>query len=221
VHREQARILGHLPELLDSVRPEAGPPGDPAPLLEASRSLVLRCEAFLTELLDATTSRDLMLAVVELEKRNQILGELVVTVGEQLGGPWRSLGTEAAANERLRVLLAALIESEHVLLLTMADAAEAQASHGDAADLELLVTVSADRSEAMDALRRRIGGETSLTAAQHNLLYAATALFERVLWLVHRYVVLLGSSSKARVPGGETATDPVESADAINPQSVH
>ncbi|MGQ0501924.1 MAG: Na/Pi cotransporter family protein [Panacagrimonas sp.] len=208
--REQARIFGHLPELLDMARPEAGPPRDPAPLLEASRSLVLRCDVFLTELLDATTSRELTLAVVELEKCNQILNELVATVGEQLGGPWRSLGSGGAANERLRALLMALIESEHFLLLTAADAAQAHANDGDAADVELLVTVSGDRSKAMDALRHRVAGEIHLTAAQHSLLYAATALFERAVWLVHRYALLLGGNAKPRIAGGRMATGAVD-----------
>lgn len=190
VRREQARVFAHLPELLDRTRPAA----EAAPLLEACRSLVRRCEMFLTELLDATTSRDLMLAVLGLEKRNQLLGELVTTVDQQLAGPYAGLdaGARAGTDDRLGSLLAALVESQHALLLTAAEALEHDGPESSDDDIAVLLALSGDRSEAMDRLRRRVAGETRLTAAQHDRLYAATALFERTVWLVRRYALLLG-----------------------------
>jgi phosphate:Na+ symporter len=199
VRREQARIFARLPLLLDSVRPDAvGPEADYGALLDASRNLVARCEVFLTELLDATTSRELMLAVLQLEKRNQLLGELVDTVDRQLSAPYRNL--VSADRDRLHGLLEALVESQHALLVTAADALDHEAGRVEdgqaggvpAEDVAMLLSLSGDRSETMDALRRRIAAETSLTAEQHDTLYAATALFERTVWLVRRYALLLG-----------------------------
>lgn len=200
VRREQARIFGHLPRLLDSTRPEAGPPVDPGPLLEASRILVARCEAFLTELLDATSSRDLMLAVLQLEKRNQLLGELVATLDQQLAGPYRTLES-GTATDRVFALIQALVESQHALLLTAAEALDHEgADGGPAEDVAMLLALSGDRSEAMDELRRRVSGETRLSAAQHDTVYAATALFERTVWLVRRYTLLLAREDAAASP---------------------
>lgn len=199
VRREQARIFARLPLLLDSVRPDSvrpdavGPEADYGALLDASRNLVARCEVFLTELLDATTSRELMLAVLQLEKRNQLLGELVDTVDRQLSAPYRNL--VSADRDRLHGLLEALVESQHALLVTAADALDHEAGEVGgvpAEDVAMLLSLSGDRSETMDALRRRIAAETSLTAEQHDTLYAATALFERTVWLARRYALLLG-----------------------------
>jgi phosphate:Na+ symporter len=192
VRREQARIFGFLPVLLDSVRPEAAPADNPGPLLEASRKLVGRCESFLTELLDATTSRDLMAAALQLEKRNALLGELVEAVGEQLEVPLQGSGSAAEPDRRLSALLRALVESQHALLLTAVDALEEEAANGGADDeVAVLLALSGDRSETMDALRRQVAQETRLTAVEHNTLYAATALFERMVWLVRRYSLLI------------------------------
>ena len=192
VRREQARVFGHLPMLLDSLRPEATVQGDPGALLEASRNLVARCEVFLTDLLDATSSRDLMLAALQLEKRNQLLGELLGTVGEQLDDPGPDPEEPAGPDGRLPALLRALVESEHALLATAADALEREALEGRAEDdVAVLMALSGDRSETMDELRRQVAQETRLTAAEHNALYAATALFERVVWLVRRYTLLI------------------------------
>lgn len=189
VRREQARIFRHLPDLLDAVRPDAAPVAEAGALLDASRNLVARCEGFLTELLDATSSRELMLAALQLEKRNQLLAELVETVDQQLAGPYR--GLKDAGDDRLGVLLGALVESQHVLLMTAVDTLEGE-TDGDDDDVALLLAISGDRSEAMDGLRRRVAGETRLTAAEHEALYAATALFERAVWLVRRYALLIG-----------------------------
>jgi len=189
VRREQARVFGHLPVLLDTVRPEGRTVLDPVALIEASRSLAARCESFLSELIDATTSREVMLSALTLQKRNQILIELIDTADQQLQGPYRNLVDGATLHEgRLAGLLLALAEGQHVLLLTAVDAIAEEALE----EVTLLLSLSGDRSQTMDGLRRRIASEAQLTAAQHDTLYAATALFERTAWLIRRYALLLG-----------------------------
>lgn len=192
VRREQARVFGYLPVLLDAVRPEGRPDSEPAALLEASQSLAARCDGFLSELLDATTSREVVLSALALQKRNQILIELIDTTDQQLQGPYRSLAEDEAkgrarGEDRLSGLLLALAEGQHVLLLIAIDALADEAPE----DVALLLSLSGDRSHAMDGLRRRIAAETRLTAAQHDTLYTATALFERTAWLIRRYALLL------------------------------
>lgn len=197
VRREQARAFSYLPVLLDSVRPEADSAGDAGALLEACRKLVERCDSFLAELLDATSSRDLMAAALQLEKRNALLGDLVEAVGEQLAIPLQDRA-EAAGPHRLPVLLRALVESQHALLLTAVDALEQEVANGGADDdVAVLLALSGDRSETMDTLRRQVAQETRLTAAEHNTLYAATALFERMVWLIRRYTLLIARAEES------------------------
>lgn len=197
VRREQARAFSYLPVLLDSVRPEADSAGDAGALLEACRKLVERCDSFLAELLDATSSRDLMAAALQLEKRNALLGDLVEAVGEQLAIPLQDRA-EAAGPHRLPALLRALVESQHALLLTAVDALEQEVANGGADDdVAVLLALSGDRSETMDRLRRQVAQETRLTAAEHNTLYAATALFERMVWLIRRYTLLIARAEES------------------------
>jgi len=211
VLREQAGIFAHLPTILDSVRPEASPEVGAPVLLETCHALVARCETFLTELLDATSSRGLMLTALQLEKRNQLLGELVATLDQQLSGPYRTIDRRAAerqaggqsgagqpADGRLAALLRALVESQHALLATAADTLAHEADDAGAPDdVAMLLALTGDRSEAMDDLRRRVAGQTTLGAADHDALYAATALFERTVWLVRRYALLIGREETA------------------------
>jgi len=124
----------------------------------------------------------------------------VTTVDQQRAGPYARLdadadagaGAESATDDRLGSLLAALVESQHALLLTAAEVLGHEGLQATDDDIAVLLALSGDRSEAMDRLRRRVAGETRLSAAQHDRLYAATALFERTVWLVRRYALLLG-----------------------------
>ena len=201
VRREQARVFAHLPALLDVARPDATAPTEPAARLEACRTLTARCEGFLADLLDATSSRELLMAVLRLEKRNQLLGELVTTLDQQLSGPYRGLRLRPAGEDRLPGLLLALVESQHALVLTAADALEQETESGaHPDDIAVLLALSGDRSDAMDQLRRRVAGETRLSPGDHDTLYAATALFERTVWLIRRYALLLDREPTAVAP---------------------
>ncbi len=201
VRREQARVFAYLPALLDAARPDAIAQAEPNGLLEACRNLTARCEGFLADLLDATTSRELLMAVLRLEKRNQLLGELITTLDQQLSGPYRGLQLRAAGEDRLPGLLLALVESQHALVLTAADAlAQETESGAQPDDIAVLLALSGDRSDSMDRLRRRVAGETRLSAGDHDTLYAATALFERTVWLIRRYALLLDREPTAVAP---------------------
>jgi phosphate:Na+ symporter len=73
-----------------------------------------------------------------------------------------------------------------MMLETLADVARTP----DADDLEMLRTLTHDRSELMDAIRRRMQGGDAAVAVQQ-AVFAATAVFERCVWLLRRYVLLL------------------------------
>ena len=77
-----------------------------------------------------------------------------------------------------------------MMLETLADVARSP----DADDLEMLRMLTHDRSELMDAIRRRMqGGDAAVEVQQ--AVFSATAVFERCVWLLRRYVLLLDAQA--------------------------
>jgi phosphate:Na+ symporter len=56
----------------------------------------------------------------------------------------------------------------------------------DGDSVEMLRQITSDRSAVVDAIRRRL-----VKAANQETVYRLTSLFERAVWLVQRYAVLL------------------------------
>jgi len=88
-------------------------------------------------------------------------------------------------------LIDSLAESLHMMLETLAEVASSPA----AADLEMLRMLTHDRSELMDAIRRRMQGG-GIAAEIQQAVFSATGLFERSVWLLRRYVLLLDVSQQ-------------------------
>ncbi len=153
--RETARLLDRLPLHLDGVREgEAAPP---ARLSEASLTLEATIQGYLAALQRA--SPEAVGAAAALRDRVATAAALR-EAAEEVAEAARGAEGMAAPS------VAALVESLHALLL---DAAEPEP--------ELLE----DRTEAMDAMRRRVGPR--LDAAGHRALFRATDAFARAVWL--------------------------------------
>jgi phosphate:Na+ symporter len=184
--KEQGRIFGFLPEVVDAVRPDGAGSGiDVAALNEAGASLSRRVEEFLTELLDNTESRDLTVEIVNVEKRNEVLKALTATVREFAAGIPSAAAAPAA--QGLAATLGVLAESLHAVLFVTADAL----GGADLDDMPMLFELTSDRSAQMERIRRRVMAQAEdLTPVEHDQLYMATTLFERSLWLVRRYLSL-------------------------------
>jgi phosphate:Na+ symporter len=187
VEREQAAFALWLPQVLDTV---LAPVTDQlaahrATLLAASASIELAIDRFLTELLSRGCDRESMARAVLLQNRNVLLASLRETVGEFAST------IEPAGDAALQPTLLRLAEALHLLLLQLNDALARQ----DAEDLALLRLLSGDRSDMMDHLRRRIvQAEPALGPSGHDLLFRATSLFGRGIWLIRRTALLLGDS---------------------------
>jgi phosphate:Na+ symporter len=185
VDKEQQRLLASLPTYLDGLRAEApaGSPGTPT-LLAAESSVIRECDLFLTELADRHNSRPVLEQTIVLRDRNQLLSNLQDTLAELS----RVIGDPARLGE-VRTLIDNLAESLHMMLETLAEVASSPA----AADLEMLRMLTHDRSELMDAIRRRMQGG-GIAAEIQQAVFSATGLFERSVWLLRRYVLLLDVS---------------------------
>jgi phosphate:Na+ symporter len=186
VEREQAALVAWLPEVLDTVlaQPADQPAVKRAALLDAGASIERAIDHFVTELLSRGCDRDSMARAVLLQNRNVLMVSLRETVGEFTST------IEPGADAVLQPTLLRLAEALHLLLLQLNDTL----ASGDPDDLALLRTLSGDRSDMMDQLRRRIvQAEPALGPSGHDLLFRATALFERAIWLIRRTALLLGN----------------------------
>ena len=190
VQREQQRLLSHLPEYLDQLREDVQRSGLSADTRYAAEAGIGRyCDQFLTERADRNHSRSVLSQTIVLRDRNELLASLqesLLELNQVLRG-----GEQTAEVARL---INNLTEALHLMLVSLADAAQSL----DPDDLAMLRALSHDRSELMDSIRRRMLGE-GVSAEVQRAVFSATSVFERCVWLLRRYVMLL------EVPAGAEA----------------
>lgn len=184
VEREQIRLLQRMPRLLEPLREEAAMPGPARRELFAATASVERAAAqFLSELLARGGTRRVLERAVTLENRAGLLAALRETLGE-----FGDTVQAASAMPALTPLLARLVEALHLLLEQLAELGSTPQDE----DAALLLALTADRSEMMDQLRRRLArAEPELSHAGQDLLFRATAQYERAVWLARRLTLVL------------------------------
>jgi len=124
----------------------------------------------------AALPRTVLDRLANLQARNEVLRSLHETV-HQIARTRGDLPPGPAA-----ALADALSQGLGAVLMCVDDAART----GAANDIALLKQISSDRSSVVDALRRRL-----IQAENQELVYRLTSLFERAVWLVGRYALLL------------------------------
>jgi phosphate:Na+ symporter len=118
--------------------------------------------------------------LVNLRARTEVLRLLHSTVF-QLGLTRNAMPPGEAA-----ALGDALTQGLGAVLMCADDAAR----DGDQETVDTLKRISSDRSAAVDAMRRRL-----VKATNQEAVYRLTSLFERAVWLVQRYALLLQSAA--------------------------
>ncbi|GGB98950.1 hypothetical protein GCM10011352_26390 [Marinobacterium zhoushanense] len=187
VGKEQSRLVGRLPLYFDGLRADAtGDVLEVKLLHPASISLAAHCRRFISELTGRTQSAPLLERVAAMQSRNELLVHMLEGCRELqviLGFAFR----ETAA-KRMRD---SMTEGLHALLLTLEDSLSDSAD-----DCEILLLMSSDRSGLMERLRGELlESETSLSIESRRQLFAATTLFERLVWQIHNFAQLLARSS--------------------------
>ena len=98
-----------------------------------------------------------------------------------------------------------MIESLHALLAALVESAAAN----DPDEQELVLSLLGHRDEMMERIRQRVLREDpNMPAKAQEALFAATMLFERVVWLARRCAILLNPE---RAAGGDGVPLPAES----------
>lgn len=188
VEMEQQRLLSSLPHYLAPLRIEE----EPEVVTVRSRyvaesNVTQQCDQFLTEILDHHSSRAVLEQAMILRDRNELLSSLQETL---LAFSATTRETESA--DAIRLSIAGVVESTHMMLETLVDVCR----EPDAQDLEMLRILTHDRSEMMDNLRRQMLGSSQDMALQR-AVFSATSLFERCIWLLRRFVLLLDERKSA------------------------
>jgi len=182
VDREQQRMIELMPAYLDEIRHEVVVKSYELESLHLGCEHVVEiCRRFLEGVLATAQGEETMAQSLVLHHRNELLVGLQESLHQLVLAAKRAGGGEAGQ------LIDTLVESTHVLLLTLDDAAR----HRRHEDLALLRNLTEDRSEMMDSIRRRLLSETGLEPARREALLEATTLFERLVWLLRRYALLL------------------------------
>lgn len=201
VGREEHRLLERLPAMLDAVRADAEGELIPAPALRAAAAAITHAMAGYLESISAggldRLDRE---KVVRLQHRaanlkalHESLEEFVATCVS--ARQWPSSGRVADQ----------MIEALHALLNALVEAAATR----DPAEQELILSLLGHRDEMMERIRQRVLREDpNMPQKPQEALFAATMLFERVVWLARRSAILLNpeeSGARASMPAESSA----------------
>ena len=185
VEREHRRLLARLPQMLDTVRQEtaAAAPVSLDVLRQATQQVTADAEAFLHAVADHPMDRETSVRLLLLERRQALIRALNDAVGDfsQADEKLRSRSEFANSAD-------ALAEGLHAILLTVQEATESR----DEAARTLLLSITADRGEMMENLRRNaLAAAPGLGHdAKAQLLYT-TSLYERTVWMVRQWTLTL------------------------------
>ena len=186
--REQQRVAGLLVARLPGEAAEASGIHAEAAALAAPQ-LLDATDRFLVELMTHDPGVAQSAQIASLRSRGEILRDLHDTLGEL--APLM----DRVAQDGPAVLAQSIGEGLATLLLI---AAEATGS-SDPEDTELLSRMTQDRSGLVERIRQGSMVEMlNRTAEQTRSVYALTALYERAVWLLHRYAALLRDRRDAR-----------------------
>jgi len=85
-----------------------------------------------------------------------------------------------------------IVESLDAIFLTAIETTES----GDGDDLDILITLTSDRGQLMEKIRRiYLSSEKDLSPEERSLILYITNLFERSVWMLGRYGMFLSQNA--------------------------
>jgi phosphate:Na+ symporter len=178
--KEQTRLLGRLPQLLEAIRSEnVAVTTIPAEVLhDGTTAVAAEVRSFLHEIAEHDRSGDASAQVLALQHRDGLL-----TAASETTRDFVHAAGKLRAEPALAPLLESLVEGLHALTQTVVEAVAEPAN----ADRALLLAMTADRGEMMEKLRRNVLNASPTLAHETKLqLLYATTLFEREVWLLRQ-----------------------------------
>ncbi|MDX9766231.1 MAG: Na/Pi symporter [Ectothiorhodospiraceae bacterium] len=186
VEKEQLRLLRYLPRYLDTEQNQHDDGKlERKALFDANRGVAREVERFITDLMDRHQDRLSLHRMINIQGRNALIVNLQDSLYELSSLLGRMHGTAETGQ-----LSHGLNEGLHAILLTLLDAVD----NGDAEDWALLNRLTSDRTELMERIRHKLLREgQTLPYTTHEVLFGATSLFERIIWLLRRYILLVAN----------------------------
>lgn len=189
VEKEQSRQLERLPHYLPSEDRRAS-----ASVMEncrspklhaANKSVTAEIGEFLTELMDRTQDRDALNRMLNYQSRNRLLVDIQDGLYrlEELLQPTR-------ADDKAGAVAHGIVEGLDFLALTLLDTLKSK----DEQDRALFLKLTTDNSMVMERVRDQLlrkGAELSPEAQE--ALFSGSSLYERIVWLLRQYCLLLTS----------------------------
>jgi phosphate:Na+ symporter len=182
--REERRLLERLPMMLDEVRADGDANGLGAETLRTAGVAVAHAMSdYLSAIMDAGPDRSDVGALVRLQHRTLNLSGLFDAISEFVAVVRKSRQWPSSGN-----VADQMVEALHALLGALVDATLSE----DATEQHFILTMLGGRDEMMDRMRRRVLQENpDLPADAQEALFAATMLFERIVWLARRSALLI------------------------------
>lgn len=181
--REHLGSMAHLPAHLDAVR--EGGSGDNQSfqtLSKGTAAILAATDDFLSQLGAATQDEVLRGRVASLQRLNS----LAISLQEQTQALASIVGGQGDRDREVSVKLEAMIESAHLLLYAFVEFMQAP----DGAGREMLGALTGDRADVMEGVRRAVMSSGGASRAGQRELFDACLCFERLTWLLKRYVLI-------------------------------
>ncbi|HOP47374.1 MAG TPA: Na/Pi symporter [Desulfobacteraceae bacterium] len=188
LEKELLRLFHRIPYYLDRLRPENSENKDMDLDVyhEAFRDVSNEIQSFIADVLH----KDLTIGNSETLLNIQDRHNLFIGIEDNAYQLCKFLSDNGGSRESQR-LISNIIESMDAIVLTAVDATESF----DAADLEILLTLTADRGPMMEKIRRSyLSSEKGLSIDDRSLVLYITNLFERTVWSLGRYGSLLSQA---------------------------
>jgi phosphate:Na+ symporter len=182
VRLEQHRLVSHLPEYLEFLRPEEERPPEALPLAlrgDINAAVAGEVVSFLSATLRANPDMSGVERLFDARSKALALQSLQDTLLEFA----TELGT--VPEEERPPLAMHMVEGLHMLLGLAADASPNAMGVQDEDAKEMLYRMTAERGGLMDRVRKELlGGAQSFSGRE--ALLSTTLLFERLLWLLRQ-----------------------------------
>lgn len=175
--REIRRLIQLLPTLLPDLDvAEAGGASERLALWRGAAAIAGATDQFLTDLIGRAPERESL----DIALGQQALMEMIRLLQDTL----HDFAEVVESYDAVPQLAFNLSESLRVIVLSLADADGPD-------DYEVIATLTADRSELLNRIRRSLVGASIGSGEDARRLLLATSLFERAIWLIRRVAVAL------------------------------
>jgi len=182
--KEQLRLLKRLPDYMATLRDgEEKPTVSPPEYHDAYKDISTFILHFQSSLITHRLSVEDTEWLVNLQNRQELLS----TIEQSCYSLWEELN-QSTVDEHVRLLGQQVIEALDTMILTAIAALESN----DESECEMLATMTSERGESMEQIRKRyLASADKVSAERRNHVLHITNCFERASWALGRFGKLI------------------------------